>query len=215
MTNCYWAMTTRSCAPAKYDQHGQVVRQPTIGCTLPSVFRDTKRGDRVLFDDGSITARVVQVHQDHLELEVIDAGKGGAKLRADKGINLPDTDLQLAALTDKDMHDLPFAVEHADMLGYSFVRRPADVEQLQDELKRLGRPDMPIVLKIENRQAFEHLPSLLLAAMRSSANGVMIARGDLAVELGWHAWPRYKRRFCGCARLPTCQLFGPRKCSRV
>jgi pyruvate kinase len=97
-------------------------------------------------------------------------------------------------------------VQHADMVGYSFVRSAEDVERLQSELARLGRPEMPIVLKIENRQAFEHLPSLLLAAMQSPASGVMIARGDLAVELGWQRLAEVQEEIlwmCEAAHMPV------------
>ena len=177
-----------------------------IGCTLPSVFRDLKQGERVLFDDGKITARVDAVHANYIELEVIHAGHNGTRLRADKGINLPDTDLHLDALTDKDLQDIAFVVEHADIVGYSFVRREEDVEQLQRELAHLGNPDMPIVLKIENRQAFERLPSLLIAALRSPASGVMIARGDLAVELGWQRLAEVQEEIlwmCEAAHMPV------------
>ena len=130
----------------------------------------------------------------------------GSRLRADKGINLPDTHLHLTALTDKDRRDLDFVVAHADLVGYSFVRTAADVRQLQQELADRGRPDLPIVLKIENRQAFESLPALLLASLRGSASGVMIARGDLAVELGWERLAEVQEEIlwmCEAAHLPV------------
>ncbi len=193
-------------SPAQLDLHGQVFRAATIGCTLPSVFRDLKRGDRVLFDDGKIAARVEEIHDRHVVLEVTSGDSKGVKLQADKGINLPDTDLHLDSLTGKDLSDLSFIVQHADMVGYSFVRRVEDVERLQKELARLGRPDMPIVLKVENRQAFEHLPSLLLTAMRSPVIGVIIARGDLAVELGWQRLAEVQEEIlwmCEAAHVPV------------
>ena len=92
------------------------------------------------------------------------------------------------------------------MVEYSFVRRPEDVQRLRTELARLGRPDMPIVLKIENRQAFEHLPSLMLAAMQSPASGVMIARGDLAMEIGWQRLAEVQEEIlwmCEAAHMPV------------
>ena len=193
-------------APARYDAHGRLVRPARIGCTLPSIFQDVAPGERVLFDDGTITARIEEVHSQHLVLEVTEAQSNGTKLRADKGINLPDTDLHLDALTDKDLEDLAFVVEHADIVSYSFVRRAQDVERLQDELQRLGRPKMPIILKIENRQAFECLPSLLLTVMRSPVSGVMIARGDLAVELGWQRLAEVQEEIlwmCEAAHIPV------------
>ena len=83
------------------------------------------------------------------------------------------------------LEDLRFIAAHADIVGYSFVRSEADVRALQSHLSDLGGDRLGLVLKIETRRAFEHLPKLLLAAMRSPAAGVMIARGDLAVERGF------------------------------
>ena len=109
----------------------------------------------------------------------------GEKLQEDKGINLPDSSLRLPALTQEDIALLPFIVSHADVVGYSFVRDPADVHLLQEELAKIGGERLGIILKIETRQAFEKLPELILASMRSQRLGVMIARGDLAVECGY------------------------------
>ncbi|MEI7685309.1 MAG: pyruvate kinase, partial [Planctomycetota bacterium] len=118
-------------------------------------------------------------------VEITHARPGGEKLRAGKGINLPETDLQAGALTEKDLEDLRFVVGHADMVGYSFVRSADDVRRLQAELERLGGSSLGIILKIETRRAFEELPRLLLACMRTGRFGVMIARGDLAIECGY------------------------------
>ncbi len=92
--------------------------------------------------------------------------------------------MQLPSLTDEDISYLPFIVKTADIVGYSFVRTPKDVKQLIDALSKLNRMDIGIVLKIENKEAFNNLSDLLLTAMKWSNMGVMIARGDLAVELG-------------------------------
>ena len=92
--------------------------------------------------------------------------------------------MQLPSLTDEDISYLPFIVKHADIVGYSFVRTAYDVKQLMEELSGLNRLDIGMVLKIENKDAFNNLPDLLLTAMQWSNIGVMIARGDLAVELG-------------------------------
>jgi pyruvate kinase len=74
--------------------------------------------------------------------------------------------VRLPALTEKDIADLAFAVRHADLISYAFVSSVADIEALQAALRNLGREDLGVVLKIENRQAVHHLPELLLAAMR-------------------------------------------------
>ena len=127
-------------------------------------------------------------------------------LKAGKGINFPDTDLRVHALTDKDLADLDFVAPHADMVNLSFVRHPADVEQLQEELERRDAADIGIVLKIENVAAFEHLPELLLTAMRSRTVGVMIARGDLAVEVGFERLAEVQEEIlwaCEAAHVPV------------
>lgn len=192
--------------PARYDDRGRLTQNAHIGCTLPEVFADMRPGQRILFDDGQITGRIVEVNSRQALIEIMATKRGGGKLRPDKGINLPDTDLNLAALTEKDVQDLEFIVEHADMVGYSFVRRPDDIRRLQAELDRLGRSAMPIVLKIENRQAFTNLPPLLLAAMRCPLVGVMIARGDLAVECGWERLAEVQEEIlwmCEAAHVPV------------
>jgi pyruvate kinase len=142
-------------------------------------------GERVWFDDGRIGGVIRHVQRDEVHVEITIAHERGEKLAADKGINLPDSKLELDALTVKDLEDLHFVARHADMVGLSFVRRVSDIGQLHDHLVRLDATELGIVLKIENRTAFEHLPDLLLAGMRGPRLGVMIARGDLAVEMGW------------------------------
>lgn len=158
---------------------------PTIGCTLPEVFRDTAVGQRVALDDGKIAGHIVAVGADRLELAVTDVAPNGAWLGAKKGINLPDTDLDLPALTAVDREALPFVVRHADVVDLSFARTAEDIDDLRAELDRLGAPDFPIIVKLETMSAFRHLPDILLAAMASPHVGAMIARGDLAVEAGY------------------------------
>jgi pyruvate kinase len=112
-------------------------------------------------------------------------GRKRSKLRAEEGINFPESELQVSPLTADDISALDFVAKNADLLGYSFVRTECDIRDLQSRLQKLGAENVGIVLKIETRQAFEQLPSLLLAAMCSPKIGVMIARGDLAVECGY------------------------------
>ena len=170
---------------AELDSDGRVVRPASIPCTLPEVLAQVHPGEPIWFDDGNIGGVIRDVQPEEVQVEITLAREGGARLAADKGINLPDSTLELAALTAKDLEDLEFVARHADMVGLSFVRRVGDVEQLRKHLNRLDAGHLGIVLKIENRAAFERLPDLLLAGMRSQQLGVMIARGDLAVEMGW------------------------------
>ena len=199
---------TRSPHPGRpaTGNNGTVADLPRIGCTLGEIFSDIQVGERVLFDDGKIEGVIEEVNRDECVVVIKHAREQGVKLRADKGINLPDTQLHLDALTEKDLRDLQFIVEHADIVGYSFVRRPDDVQRLQQETACLGRPGMPMILKIENRQAFERLPSLLLAAMRSPLAGIMIARGDLAVEIGYERLAEVQEEIlwmCEAAHMPV------------
>jgi len=171
--------------PSVYDSDGKLLQPATIGVSLPEIFSDVRSGESIWFDDGKIGGVVRSVNTDAIEVEITKARPKGENLWADKGINLPDSKLTLPALTEEDISRLPFIAAHADLVGYSFVRSESDVEQLQEQLSRVGGERLGIILKIETRQAFERLPYLLLASMRSSAAGVMIARGDLAVECGY------------------------------
>jgi pyruvate kinase len=153
--------------------------------TLPEIFSDVRPGEKIWFDDGKIGGTIVSTGPNKITVEIAKASPKGTKLYADKGINLPESELQLSALTPDDVARLPFFARYADLIGYSFVRRPSDIYLLQSELTKVNGGDLGIMLKIETRKAFEALPLLLLAAMRSPCAGVMIARGDLAVECGY------------------------------
>lgn len=171
--------------PAQLDDEGKLISPAQIGCTLPAVFSDVRVGESIWFDDGKIGGVIESVESRQIIVRITQARVRGEKLRADKGINLPDSTLRLPALTEKDIRDLPFVVLHADIVGYSFVRNAADVDELESRLKLIGGGHLGIVLKIETREAFEQLPSLLAASMRTPCDGVMIARGDLAIECGF------------------------------
>jgi pyruvate kinase len=156
-----------------------------LGCTLPAVLDDLVPGERIYYDDGKLAGMVRELRADGVLVEITWARKERVKLRAGKGLNFPDSTLRLPALTPKDLADLAFVARHADMVGLSFVRSIEHVEMLQRELERLGAGGLGIVLKIETTRAFQELPRLLLAAMRSPRVGIMVARGDMAIELGF------------------------------
>jgi pyruvate kinase len=156
-----------------------------IGCSLPEVFTDAREGQPAWIDDGRIRCRITSVEPDEIALEVLQAGPDGTRLKAGKGINLPETDLRISSLTDEDRSHLPFVAEHADIVNMSFVRSREDVTDLLRELERIGNTALDVTLKIETVGGFESLPAMLLEAMRWQDVGVMIARGDLAVEAGF------------------------------
>lgn len=170
-----------------------------IACTLPEVIEQVRVGERIWFDDGRIGGIIRNIVDQSLEVEITQAREGGEKLTGDKGINLPDSELDLPALTEKDLQDLQSVAQEADMVGLSFVQRPQDVYLLREHLNRLGRSDMGIVLKIETIKGFENLPELMLASMSGTSAGVMIARGDLAVECGYERLAEVQEEILWCA----------------
>ena len=102
-------------------------------------------------------------------------------------------------IRDRDIADLVVVASEADMVGLSFVQKPEDVMLLREHLHRHGKDDIGIVLKIETLQGFENLPELMLAAMAGKSAGVMIARGDLAVECGYERLAEVQEEILWCA----------------
>jgi pyruvate kinase len=192
--------------PATRDARGQVLTPASIACTLPEVFDDVRSGERIWLDDGMIGGVVQDIQSDRVIVKIDMARPGGSKLRSDKGINLPDSNLRLVALTAKDIEDLEFVARHADMISLSFVNRASDLEQLQEHLRRLHGEQLGIILKIETRRGFENLPELLLTSLRGACCGVMIARGDLAVECGFERLAELQEEIlwiCEAAHVPV------------
>ena len=192
--------------PAQRDQAGRILSPATIPCSLPQVFDDVRAGEPIWLDDGKFGGTIERVTGAELFVRITHAPPGGARLGGDKGINLPDSFLRVPALTDKDLADLSFVVQHADIVGLSFVNGAADVDSLQRHIVELGPRRPAIMLKIETKRGFEHLPEILLAAMKSSTCGVMIARGDLAVECGFERLAEVQEEIlwvCEAAHVPV------------
>lgn len=194
-------------APAIIDEDGKVVERAMVACQLPEVFDVIASGDRILFDDGKIEGVITEIHQDTFDVRITQAKENGSKLKAEKGINFPDTDLGISGLTDKDKRDLKFVAEHADIVNFSFVNSKSDVFELHEELRKHGAFNkLDVILKIETKFAVANLVEILLAAMQSRFIGVMIARGDLAVETGWDNIGRIQEEIlllCGAAHIPV------------
>lgn len=188
------------------DALGRVITPAQIHCTLAAAFDQVEPGQSVWFDDGKIGGLVRENDGERITVEITQTAPQGARLRAEKGINFPDTALQASALTEKDLADLAQIASRVDMVALSFLRGPDDVDRLREELQRLGASDLGMVLKIENRQAFENLPRILLAGLRSPPVGVMIARGDLAVEVGFERLSEVQQEIlwlCEAAHVPV------------
>ena len=192
--------------PATFDISGHLLTPATIGCTIPEVFNDVQSGHSIWFDDGKIGGVIEQVNETEVLVKITQARSTGKKLGSDKGINLPDSKLKLTALTEQDRLDLPFIAEFADIVELSFANSVKDVEMLQAELNKFGGRQPSIILKIETRTGFENLPAMLLSAMRMPVCGVMIGRGDLAIECGFERLAEVQEEilwFCEAAHVPA------------
>ena len=162
--------------PARRDDEGNVIDAAMISCSLASALSAVKAGDPIWFDDGKIGGRVAECSDQRMVVTITHARARGSRLRAEKGINLPETDLGIRALTTADKRYLEKLAPHVDLIGLSFVREAQDVIDLQRVLQQHGADHTGIVLKIENQHAFERLPSILLASLRSPPVGIMLAR---------------------------------------
>ena len=155
-----------------------------VGCSSDIFLTTIKQGQSVWIDDGKLGAVVEKKFSGGVKLRVTHAGPNGVQIKNNKGINFPDTRLDCPTLTDKDIVDMDFVCANADIIGVSFVQSELDVELVVGEITKRGRL-LPLVAKIETRQAVEKLPEILFRGLAYEGSfGIMIARGDLAVELG-------------------------------
>jgi pyruvate kinase len=193
-------------APAVEDDDGEIIEPAHISCRQPEAFEFVSAGDRISINDGKISGVVQAIKDEHLEIEITKSKPTGSRLRADRGINFPDSDIRLPGLTIADKNNLKFVIRHADAVSLSFVRRPIDIIALQDELDKLGAGEIGLIVKIETKKGFKNLPKLLLTAMRRYPIAVMIARGDLAVECGWERLAELQEDilwYCEAADVPV------------
>src|SRR5437868_9472711 len=167
---------------------GDSTRVSTVFRPLP---REVHRGDRILLSDGLIELRVEQVRGRDVICDVVNGGSLGEH----KGINLPGIKLRVPALTPKDREDLVFALKHgANYIAVSFVRRPEDVVLAKTLVRRAGK-DTPVIAKLEKPEAIENLDAILRVA-----DGVMVARGDLGVEMNPERVPVVQKTIINRAR---------------
>ena len=167
---------------------GDSTRVSTIFAPLP---REVHRGDRILLSDGLIELRVDQV----VRRDIICTVLNGGALGENKGINLPGVKLRVPALTSKDKADLRFALQHgADYIAVSFVRRPEDILEAKRLIRR-AKKETPVIAKLEKPEAIENLEAILRVA-----DGVMVARGDLGVEMSPERVPVVQKSIIARAR---------------
>ncbi len=177
--------------------------------SLPEIVDRIEVGHKLRYNDGKLEGVVESVSEGEALVRVTHVKAGGVKLKPEKGLNLPDTALGLSPLTAKDEGDLSAIIGNADMLGYSFVSRPEDLDLLEQALaahppraEKLG-----LVAKIEQPEAVRNLPALIARAHALARPfGVMIARGDLAAEIGFERVAEMQEELlwlCEAASVPT------------
>ena len=192
--------------PSRHDLAGELLRPGTIPLDIPEVFRDARAGEPVGFDDGRIEGVIEEADANVLKIRVRHMRRPLERLAGDKGINLPETELNLPALGAEDLWDLDFVTRHADIIGLSFTNSAADVRFLREHLLELGRKDVAVIFKLETQRGCANLSEILLEAMSFPNFGVMIARGDLAAECGFERLAELQDdilRVCEAAHVPA------------
>jgi pyruvate kinase len=168
-----------------------------ISTSYQNLPKDVKKGDVILMDDGNIELKVI----DQQEEEVVTQVLHGGILKSKKGINLPDTNVSVPSMTEKDLNDLAFGLmHHVDWVALSFVRKAEDIKELRDIIYRKGKWSK-IIAKIEKPEAVENIDSIIEAS-----DGLMVARGDLGVEIPMEKVPLIQKqivRKCNVAAKPV------------
>jgi pyruvate kinase len=168
--------------------------EKTIEVSYADFYKDVCPGAHILIDDGLIELEVVDIEGTSVHCSVINGGP----VSNHKSINLPGTTTNLPSLTQKDIDDIHFAVEHDfDFIAVSFVRKAADILDIRKILKDLDGSDIHLIAKIENREGIDHFDEIL-----NAADGIMVARGDLGVEIP-------------IQEVPTVQKYMIEKCYRI
>ena len=177
-----------------------------ISANEPGIIINLKKNDRVYIDDGIIKGVIEKKKKDKAAMRVIRVSSKKKQIKEGKGINFPDSEFPVPSLTDFDKECLPFMCEYADLIGYSFVRYPTDLSNLEAEMKRHSSKPPLVILKIETPEAVKNLPGLLFQGMSLEVFGAMIARGDLAVEVGFERMGEIQEEMlwiCEAAHVPV------------
>ena len=170
----------------------EVWREPVLGnrerfhIDSRELFNDIKVHDYLLIDDGKMRLNIVEKYDDKLVCEIMNSGS----IKTRKGVNVPNVKLSMPFVSKKDYDDIIFSAENnVDMIALSFVRRKEDVLEIRDILKKAGKPKIELIAKIENQEGMDNLEEIL-----SVSDGVMVARGDLGVEVSTSLVPLYQKK---------------------
>ncbi len=183
----------------KPDQHLTLTTRPvpgdekTVPVDFPEITHAAQPGGRILLDDGNLELAVISVGEDSVETRVVQGGV----LKSHKGINLPGAKLDIPSFTEKDEQDLAFGLDQcADAIAMSFVRSPGDILRVRQAIAEMApeRSSTPIIAKLERPEALENLEEIMHVS-----DGVMVARGDLGVEMSPEEVPIAQKRIIECA----------------
>lgn len=179
---------------------------PTLEVGIEGLFQNIGIGQKILFDDGVVSATTLQTEGDQIIVE-IDRVKGGErKIKPANGIAFPGLAVECDAITSADRIALESLANEIDIVGISFVQRPEDVRSIIEMIHTNGWKHLGVVAKIETLSAFNRLPEILLSLMEIPRAGVMIARGDLALEVGMERMAEVQEEIlwlCEAAMLPV------------
>jgi pyruvate kinase len=188
------------------DDNGSVIMPARISCDTGGVLSQVHIGDKVFIDDGKVGLEVVQKGEDDILCKVMMAKESGVLIKEEKGINFPDSSIRTAALTELDKQNFVEVIDFADTLSISFCQNAGDVQELQTLLKEHNKEDVGIIAKIETKQALANMPDILKQLLQSKNSGVMIARGDLAIEVGFENLAHIQEALldiCDAAHMPV------------
>lgn len=169
----------------------KVVKEDVVGnkerfhINCDELYDDVKEGTKILINDGKLTLTVLSKDDEGFECEVFNSGAISTK----KGVNVPNVKLSMPFVSEKDDSDIRFGARNGiDFVAASFVRRSDDVKQIKEILKEEGHPEIEVIAKIENQEGYDNLEEILKVA-----DGVMVARGDLGVEVSLQFVPIYQK----------------------
>jgi pyruvate kinase len=179
--------------PPRLSTHGKIA-VPISAEIAQSVSNDAQKGARILFDDGKVATRAIQIASPEIVVEV----EVGGKLSDNKGMNLPGTPLSIPCVTEKDMEDLRFGLaEGVDAVALSFVRSSQDITSVREKMRKVTNDPPSIISKIEREEAIEFQDSII-----EVSDGLLVARGDMAVEIGAERVPTVQKQLIhGCNEL--------------
>jgi pyruvate kinase len=163
-------------------------------------------GREVVVDDGHVVTRVEAIAANEARLRVMTTRRPEERLRADQGLNFPDSPIRGQGFGADDLIALDVAADTADIVGLSFAQGPEDVDRLIKELDARGAHDTGVIAKIETQSGIERLPDIIVAGAARRPFGVMIARGDLAVEIGYERLAEMQEEvmwLCEAAHVPV------------